>query len=82
MPFDSGSGRWPPRMFTWIEGRISLGIDRVGEAIDIETRLAVPQTSLHTRAKLLGETRPGTVAGEVRRSWAQFRSFNLTASLM
>lgn len=55
---------------------------RLGEAIDIETRLAVPQTSLHTRAKLIGETRPGTVAGEVRRSWAQFRSFNLTASLM
>lgn len=55
---------------------------RMGEAIDIETRLAVPQTTLHTRAKLLGETRPGTVAGEVRRSWAQFRSFNLTATML
>lgn len=55
---------------------------RMGEAIDIETRLAVPQTTLHTRAKLLGETRPGTIAGEVRRSWAQFRSFNLTATML
>lgn len=53
---------------------------RLGEGIDIETRLAVPQTTLWTRAKLLGETRPGTVAGEMRRSWAQFRSFNLTAT--
>ncbi|WP_421730785.1 hypothetical protein [Brevundimonas sp.] len=53
---------------------------RLSEAVDIETRLAVPQGSLWTRAKLLGETRPGTVAGEMRRSWAQFRSFSLTAS--
>lgn len=53
---------------------------RLGEAIDIETRLAVPQTTLWTRAKLVGETRPGTVAGELRRNWAQFRSFSLTAT--
>ncbi|RZJ44133.1 MAG: hypothetical protein EON87_10595 [Brevundimonas sp.] len=53
---------------------------RLGEAIDLETRLAVPQGSLWTRAKLLGETRPGTVAGEMRRSWAQYRSFSLTTT--
>ncbi|CAN5241077.1 hypothetical protein BH10PSE1_BH10PSE1_28270 [soil metagenome] len=53
---------------------------RMAEAIDIETRMAVPQTTVWTRAKLLGETRPGTVAGEMRRSWAQFRSFSLTAT--
>ena len=53
---------------------------RLAEAVDIETRMAVPQTTLWTRAKLLGETRPGTIAGEMRRSWAQFRSFSLTAS--
>ncbi len=53
---------------------------RLAEAIDMETRLAVPQTTLWTRAKLIGENRPGTIWGELRRSWAQFRSFNLTAS--
>lgn len=53
---------------------------RMAEAIDMETRLAVPQTSLWTRAKLLGTDRPGTVAGEARRSWAMFRSFTLTAT--
>jgi hypothetical protein len=57
--------------------RLSL---RLAEAVDFETRLAVPQTTLWTRAKLLGESRPGTLWGEMRRSWAQFRSFNLTAS--
>lgn len=53
---------------------------RLGEAIDLETRMAVPQTSLWTRAKLLGRTRPGTVWGEAVRFWAQFRSFSLTAT--
>lgn len=53
---------------------------RLSEAVDMETRLAVPQTTLWTRAKLVGENRPGTIWGEIRRSWAQFRSFNLTAS--
>lgn len=53
---------------------------RMAEAIDIETRMAVPQTTVWTRAKLLGETRPGTLAGEMRRNWAQFRSFSLTAT--
>ena len=57
----------------------TLGL-RLAEAIDMETRIAVPQTTLWTRAKLLGETRPGTVAGEARRSWAMFRSFSLTAT--
>lgn len=56
-----------------------LGL-RLGEAIELETRFAVPETSLWTRAKLIGEARPGTVAGEVRRSWAMFRSFTLTSA--
>jgi hypothetical protein len=55
---------------------------RMAEAIDIETRLAVPQTTLWTRAKLIGTDRPGTVVGEARRSWAMFRSFTLTATHM
>lgn len=61
-----------------IEDR-ELGM-RLTEAIEMETRFAVPETSLWTRAKLIGESRPGTVSGEVRRSWAMFRSFTLTAA--
>lgn len=53
---------------------------RLSEAVAIETRMAVPASTLWTRAKLIGETRPGTIAGEMRRSWAQFRSFSLTSS--
>ena len=53
---------------------------RLGEAIEMETRLASPETTLWTRAKLMGESRPGTLAGEARRSWAMFRGFSMTAS--
>lgn len=53
---------------------------RLGEAIELETRFAVPETTLWTRAKLIGESRPGTVVGEARRSWAMFRSFTLTSA--
>lgn len=49
-------------------------------AIDLETRFAAPETTLWTRAKLLGTERPGTITGEIRRSWAMFRSFSLTAT--
>ena len=53
---------------------------RLAGAIDLETRFAAPETTLWTRAKLLGTERPGTVTGEIRRSWAMFRSFSLTAT--
>ena len=53
---------------------------RLGEAVETETRMAVPTATLWSRAKLIGENRPGTFAGEMRRNWAQFRSFSLTAT--
>ncbi|HWW12376.1 MAG TPA: hypothetical protein VN018_07655 [Brevundimonas sp.] len=53
---------------------------RLAEAITTETRMAVPQGTLWSKAKLVGAERPGTVWGELRRNWAQFRSFNLTAT--
>mgnify|MGYP000995223496 CR=1 FL=1 len=53
---------------------------RLGEAIEMETRLVSPETTLWTRAKLMGQSRPGTVSGEARRSWAMFRGFSMTAS--
>lgn len=55
---------------------------RLAGAIDMETRFAAPETTLWTRAKLLGSERPGTVSGEVRRSWAMFRSFSLTSTYL
>lgn len=53
---------------------------RLGEAVETETRMAVPTATLWSRAKLIGENRPGTFSGELRRNWAQFRSFSLTAT--
>lgn len=53
---------------------------RLAELIELQTRQAVPETSLWTRAKLLGQSRPGTFFGEFRRSWAMFRSFTMTAT--
>jgi len=53
---------------------------RVGEMIELQARLAVPQTSVWTQAKLIGTSRPGEWKGEFDRSWAMFRSFSLTAS--
>ncbi|RYE87233.1 MAG: hypothetical protein EOP19_04790 [Hyphomicrobiales bacterium] len=53
---------------------------RLAEAITTETKMAVPQGTLWSKAKLVGAERPGTVWGELRRNWAQFRSFNLTAT--
>lgn len=53
---------------------------RVAEMIELQTRQAVPETTLWTRAKLLGQDKPGTFKGEFNRSWAMFRSFTLTAT--
>ena len=56
-----------------------LGL-RLSEGIDMETRFLTPETTLWARARLVGQTRPGTVPGEARRIWATFRGFSLTAS--
>lgn len=53
---------------------------RLAEAIEMETRFVSPETTLWTRAKLVGRDRPGTVGGEIRRSWAMFRGFTVTAT--
>lgn len=56
-----------------------LGL-RLSEGIDMETRFLTPETTLWARARLVGQTRPGTVPGEARRIWATFRGFSLTAT--
>jgi hypothetical protein len=53
---------------------------RLAEGVELETRFLSPETTLWTRAKLVGRDRPGTVGGEIRRSWAMFRGFTVTAS--
>jgi hypothetical protein len=52
--------------------------DRFMEMIQSETEFAVPSTSLRGRAGLIGEARPGTVQGELLRSFAMYKSFAVT----
>jgi hypothetical protein len=54
-----------------------LGI-RVMEMINTETNFAVPSTSVRGRVALTGETRPGTIAGELVRSFAMYKGFGIT----
>lgn len=55
---------------------------RVAEMIERQTRLAVPEASLWARAQLIGESRPGTIFGELRRSLAAYRSFTVTQTFL
>lgn len=51
---------------------------RLAEMIERETRNVVPEPSLWAQAQLMGESRPGTVFGELRRSAMSYRSFTVT----
>jgi hypothetical protein len=51
---------------------------RVSEMIELQGRLAVPQTTLWTRAAFTGKNAPGTFMGEMMRSVSMFHSFSLT----
>lgn len=55
---------------------------RLSEMIERQTRLAVPEASLWARAHLIGDSRPGTVQGEIRRSLAAYRSFTVTQTFL
>ena len=46
--------------------------------IDTETNYAVPSSSLRGRVALTGDTRPGTLAGELTRSFAMYKNFGVT----
>jgi len=50
----------------------------VMEMIRSETEFAVPSTSLRGRVALLGDSRPGTIGGEILRSFAMYKSFSAT----
>lgn len=48
------------------------------DMIHTETEYAVPSSSLRGRALLIGEGRPGTVQGELIRSFAMYKNFSVT----
>jgi hypothetical protein len=48
---------------------------RMMEMINTETNYAVPSSSLRGRVAFTGETRPGTVAGELVRSFVMYKNF-------
>ena len=46
--------------------------------INTETNFAVPSSSMRGRVALTSDTRPGTVAGELSRSFAMYKNFGVT----
>lgn len=48
------------------------------DMIHTETEFAVPSTSLRGRTALIGEAQPGTVQGELIRSFAMYKNFSVT----
>lgn len=56
--------------------------DKFMEMILTEREFAVPTASLRARATLIGDTRGGTLAGEIMRSFAQFKNYPITVLLL
>lgn len=54
---------------------------RLQAAIQEELELAIPTASLEGRALMLGDTKPGTIAGELLRSSMSYKSFSLSLML-
>tara|TARA_R110001632_G_scaffold195906_1_gene317565 strand:+ start:13 stop:1236 length:1224 start_codon:yes stop_codon:yes gene_type:complete len=46
--------------------------------VETETNYAVPSSSIRGRAALIDETRPGTISGELTRSFAMYKGFGVT----
>ena len=51
---------------------------RVMEMVETETNFAVPSSSLRGRVALTGDTQPGSIAGELTRSFAMYKNFGVT----
>ena len=51
---------------------------RLLEMVRSETEFAVPNASVRGRVALTGETRPGTISGELMRSFAMYKNFGVT----
>lgn len=51
---------------------------RVMAMVETETNFAVPSTSIRGRAALTGDVKPGTIGGELVRSFAMYKNFGVT----
>ncbi|OYX02033.1 MAG: hypothetical protein B7Z15_19205, partial [Rhizobiales bacterium 32-66-8] len=56
--------------------------DRWSEMIHQETEYAVPSGTARGRAIMLGTSQPGTISGEFARSFAMFKSFGVSVSML
>ncbi len=61
-----------------VPGRAENLSTKVMEMIRTETEAAVPSTNLRGRVALFGDSRPGTIGGEILRSFAMYKSFSAT----
>lgn len=60
------------------ENKRNIIADRFMEMIQTEMEFAVPTASARARAFLTGNTRPGTLQGEIARSFAMYKNFPVT----
>lgn len=64
---------------TDIDPRLANDIaDKLLMMIDTETNYAIPSTSLRGRVALTGDVKPGTISGEILRSFAMYKNFSVT----
>lgn len=79
---DMGSGvkiMRPMEIAERIDERLA---ERFLEMIQAETEYAVPTGSQRARTALINQNRPGTLMGEVARSFAQFKSFGAVFAIL
>ncbi|MBR9765373.1 MAG: hypothetical protein GYB53_18095 [Rhodobacteraceae bacterium] len=58
--------------------RIALTIDGLAQEM---TEIAVPSNSFEMRARLMGEAAPGSISGELVRSFVSYKSYAMTFSI-
>jgi hypothetical protein len=77
-----GSRFLRPEEISLMEGLPAGQADRLAtkflEMIQTETEFAVPSSSVRGRVMLVGESRPGTLIGELSRSFAMYKNFPVT----
>lgn len=79
VPLHEGQMLRPAEIAERVDPRLA---ERYVEMILSETEFAVPSGSHRARVALLDENRPGTLVGEVLRSFAQFKSFGTVFMLL
>lgn len=55
--------------------------DKFMRMVQTETNFAVPTSSIRARTFLTGNTKPGTLVGEIARSFAMFKNFPVTIAM-